>query len=914
MIGDTIQNVPEDADIEYNTWATTRLDIFTTAFGSLAIISALIGFFGNVTGIQVFSGVCDGCKTPSLTAILVWMFMGVVCILVSYRKVSPRLSVVLRALFLIIGAVETIELVYFAFGHTFIIETWSVIVGSWIFKSPSTVISQIASFLIVITSAAFIISLDPAFRQNSRRIYFHLIAAAGIVTCLTGFTFVLSYVIGKPLSLTPTIIPISAYSALAAMFVGLGLIGIAGPKTYTVGLFWGTSARARLLRTFVPLTVAITLGEVLVISVVASWVSIANALLIAISLVVFIILTGIVAGKVAAELGYALERSEDALTRRNAELNAANRELRGVSQYLRNLFQYASAPIIVWETDYRIRQFNHAAEILTGRTAESVIGKPLETILPEESREKTMELIRKASAGERWDAVEIPVCHISGATKIVLWNSAHIFSDDGRTIISTIALGQDITDRKEAEGQVELTASLLKAALESTTDGIIVANLKRKITMFNHQFSTMWGIPEDKIEGALGSVVLSYMLPLLVDREGFIDRRTDLDDHPYRESYDMVKLLDGRIFERFSKPQMIGDTVVGRVWSFRDVTERIQTEEALRETLERIRIITSNTPDHILIQDKDLRYTLVINPQLGLTEEEMLGKTDYDLISKDEAETLTALKRTVLETGNPIHAEFPLTALDGEKIYFAGSYVPKRNAEGDIDGLIGYFQNITSIKLANEKMAETLAEKEILIREIHHRVKNNLQIISALIEMTRTRATDDEIIGVLTDLMLKIKTLANIHNRLYLSDQFDRVNMKIQIQDIVTDLQLIYSKGGKDIICLVDANEFILSVDKAIPCALALNEIISNSFRHAFTGMKKGTVNVRAELIDREQVRISVEDNGTGIPREVDPEHSPSLGLKLVRNLVGQLHGSMVIANTEHGARVTVEFPLETEE
>ena len=102
----------------------------------------------------------------------------------------------------------------------------------------------------------------------------------------------------------------------------------------------------------------------------------------------------------------------------------------------------------------------------------------------------------------------------------------------------------------------------------------------------------------------------------------------------------MVSLTNGRIFERYSKPQKIKDAIVGRVWSYRDITERRQDEEALRQNLETFRIIATNTPDHILVQDKDLRYTQVINPPLGLTEQEMIGKTDYDILSKEDADNL----------------------------------------------------------------------------------------------------------------------------------------------------------------------------------------------------------------------------------------------------------------------------------
>ena len=126
-----------------------------------------------------------------------------------------------------------------------------------------------------------------------------------------------------------------------------------------------------------------------------------------------------------------------------------------------------------------------------------------------------------------------------------------------------------------------------------------------------------------------------------------------------------------------------------------ELMERKRTEEALRESEERFRVIATYTPDHILIQDKDLRYVWVLNPQLGLTEEDMIGKTDFDFLSKEDAVVLTAMKKRVLGTGKPEFVRVPLTSFKRDVQYFEGSYIAKCDQEGKIDGLIGYFRNVT---------------------------------------------------------------------------------------------------------------------------------------------------------------------------------------------------------------------------
>ncbi len=498
---------------------------------------------------------------------------------------------------------------------------------------------------------------------------------------------------------------------------------------------------------------------------------------------------------------------------RQAEMEEALRETK---EYLDNLITYANAPIIVWDPQFRITLFNHAFEHLTGRKAKEVIGKPLEILLPENYLASAMDLIRKTMEGERWESVEIPILHKKGGVRTVLWNSASIFGSDGKTIISTIAQGQDITDRKKIESEyrhraaeyakmnvaleeevrqrkisdstLKNTLSLLNASLESTADGILVVDQQGKITSFNKNFMNMWNIPQEVLESGYHQTVINHVLPQLKNPEGYLTSIRELENHQGRESFDMVEFNDGKIFERYSKPQKIGESVVGRVWSFRDITDR---------------------------------------------------------------------------------------------------------------------------KHAEENLLASIHEKEVLLREIHHRVKNNLQLISGLLDMTRMRTVDESTNTILTDLMLKIQTMAQIHTRLYESKQFGKISLTGQIRDQVTALSNIYSHKGHEIICEMDAQEIFLPVDQAIPCALVVNEILSNAYKHAFKGRKRGTIEISA-VQENGQIRITVRDDGIGIPDNFDISRTNSLGLKLIRTLVqAQLKGSLMF-KSRNGTEVTMEFPVIT--
>ncbi len=213
---------------------------------------------------------------------------------------------------------------------------------------------------------------------------------------------------------------------------------------------------------------------------------------------------------------------------------------------------------------------------------------------------------------------------------------------------------------------------------------------------------------------------------------------------------------------------------------------------------------------------------------------------------------------------------------------------------------------------SERKLRSSIKEMNVLLKEVHHRVKNNLQVISSLFDMIKRRAKHPETIDYLNEAHAKVFTMSLIHSQLYQSDRLDEINMGKFIRSFVGQLAQFYP-DGRNILLNIAAEDIYLSVTHAIPAALALNEIISNAFKHAFEGRDKGKISIKFEKSGDQNVHLLISDNGIGIPKQIDIDHTETLGIKLIRNLINiQLKGKMNI-DCKYGTTIDIYFPINDE-
>jgi PAS domain S-box-containing protein len=320
----------------------------------------------------------------------------------------------------------------------------------------------------------------------------------------------------------------------------------------------------------------------------------------------------------------------------------------------------------VWDSSFRITRFNHAFDRLTGLKDDEVIGKQLDILFPEISRDESMRLIENALSGERWETVEIPILHVNGTVRTVLWNSANIHDRDKSKVVATIAQGQDITKRKRAEEALEMA-----------------------------------------------------------------------------------------------------------------------NDELARQVVERTR---------------------------------------------------------------------------------------------------------------------ELAEKEVLLKEVHHRVKNNMQVISSLVSLQADGSGDETVREVLKDVTYRVRSMALVHEKLYQSADLARIDFAEYARSLLGYLWRAHGAAAANVRLTLDLEQVLLPVDTGVPCGLILNELVGNALKHAFQGRSEGEVTVALQNSVDGRIRLSVSDNGVGLPPGFDWRQASSLGLHLVKLLSKQL-GASVEVSGEGGTR-----------
>ena len=338
--------------------------------------------------------------------------------------------------------------------------------------------------------------------------------------------------------------------------------------------------------------------------------------------------------------------------------------------------------------------------------------------------------------------------------------------------------------------------------------------------------------------------------------------------------------------------------------------ERANSERRLRESGERYRSLVENITEVVFTLDMEGRITY-FSPSashlMGYAPHEIEGRNFADFVHPDDLPGLLESYEHTLDGRLEPH-EFRVFDHDGS-IRHVRTSSSVMLQDGKPVGLTGLLSDITERKLNEEKMKASLHEKETLLREIHHRVKNNLQVISSFLHLQSREIKDTASLELFKNSEGRIRSMALIHEQLYRSDNLSMIDFGRYIENLVRYLHGMYQSRAFAIIPKVNVEAIFLSIDRAIPCGLLLNEILSNSFKHAFHGRERGEISVEFRRHNDRYV-LKAADDGVGFPGDPAAGSASTLGFQIITSLVDQISGTMEIRNAG-GAGVIITFPVD---
>jgi len=519
--------------------------------------------------------------------------------------------------------------------------------------------------------------------------------------------------------------------------------------------------------------------------------------------------------------------------------------------------------------------------------------------------------------------------------------SARLFDLHGRQTI--LAIIRNITDRKAAEQARRENEARLATAMDIAALADWEYDVPTRFFTFNDRFYALYGTTAEREGG--------YRMPADVYARTFVhpdemqvvgeevNRAITTTDPNYRSHLEhRIIRRDGEIRYIVVRIRITKDAAGRTIKTHganQDITERKLAEKHLREQEATLETLLNAPTDIFALLDRD-GTILNINEsgarQEGGTVEEITGRNVYDLLPPSLAGKRREIIKGVFTAGKPAHFEdeyagryfynniFPVFGAEQKAVervvLFASDITDRKKAElqlqrYNVDLEEGIAERTASLhrtaellqdevlqhEVAEKKIQESLDEKSVLLKEVHHRVKNNLQIIASMLNLQARYITDEKTLQAIKDSQNRVRAMALVHEKLYRSADISKIDLDEYIRFLGNSLFQYYGMKGRGIVFTTGIKDITLDINAAIPVGLIINELISNSLKYAFPDGRKGEISI---TITREGRVLSFlfKDNGIGIPADFDWRNAESLGLRLVNSLVDQLDGTIELDRT----------------
>jgi len=526
-----------------------------------------------------------------------------------------------------------------------------------------------------------------------------------------------------------------------------------------------------------------------------------------------------------------------------------------------------------------------------------------------------------------------------------LHGTAVAIRDDQGVIVGALETLEDVTDRKNAEKELVSSEKYLKTIFDSVQTGLVITDPETyAIIDANPAAVKMIGKEKRDIVGAVCATflchtavkspladdgkrspfsecilfnpdgrkipILKTSIPVVISGKSLmLESFLDITDRKRAEDAMQTAFaeLEQKVEERTSELNELNRNLQS------EAKERKRVMEELLASEEKYRSLVEQTNDLVFHIDKD-GYLTYISPNissiLGYAEKDCLGKSPAEFMPEHAGDFFHSLHEENIRLRQPVTG-VELTFLDSRKIshIFEVNGTPHISPDGVFLGFSGIARDITERKALQDSVAASLKEKEILLKEIHHRVKNNMQVISSLLNLQAKMIKDVKSRDVIKESQNRVMSIALVHEKLYQSKNLAEIDYLEYLKKIAENLLQSYGISPKTIAIRIHAENIVIPIDKAIPLSLIINEMITNSLKYAFPDNRTGTIVVDIRR-DGDRYTLVMQDDGIGLPETVTLDQTDTLGLQLVNSLVRQIQGTITL-NRGSGTGYTITFTIE---